>query len=218
MTLFWLRRPHVPLLVVLVAMVAAFPWVEDASAAGRCMLSALALVGILLCLHRIRVLRGDLWWMGIVGALALGAEILSANGWRLLEPAYIAAQGVFYAAAAILMSGYMLRDARATVDELFAAAAAFLLMALAWASVYWVIEDVRAGAFLIAHPAQAGRITWFEFVYFSMSTLSTTGYGDMAPASSGARAAVVLEQFIGVMYVALVISRLAGFAGRRADA
>ena len=58
------------------------------------------------------------------------------------------------------------------------------------------------------------RRTWFEFLYLSMTTLTSTGYGDIVPVSSGARSAVILEQFVGVLYVALVISRLAGFAGR----
>jgi hypothetical protein len=35
--------------------------------------------------------------------------------------------------------------------------------------------------------------------------------------SSAARAAVTIEQFVGVLYVAVVISRLAGFAGRTPD-
>jgi hypothetical protein len=48
-----------------------------------------------------------------------------------------------------------------------------------------------------------------------MTTLSTTGFGDIVPVSSAARAAVILEQFAGVLYVALLIARLAGFASRR---
>jgi hypothetical protein len=115
------------------------------------------------------------------------------------------------------MSVYMLGDTRATIDELFAAAAAFMLLSLAWATGFWCIEYVNPGAFASAHPVLPDRRTWFEFVYFSMSTLSTTGFGDVVPVSSAARAAVTIEQFVGVLYVAVVISRLAGFAGRTPD-
>lgn len=215
MSLFWLRRPHVPLLVLLMGMVAAFPLVQE-SGLGRCVLSAFALAGIVLSLWRVERRRRDVWLTAAVGAFALVAEIAHEAGLPgPLALAFVLAQGVFYASAAAIMSRYMLGDANATVDELFAAASAFLLMALAWASAYWAIEYWQPGAFSIAHPQVPGQVSWFEFVYFSMSTLSTTGYGDMAPAGGGARAAVVLEQFVGVMYVALVISRLAGFAGRR---
>jgi hypothetical protein len=109
---------------------------------------------------------------------------------------------------------YMLRDTRATLDELFAAAAAYMLLALAWSMTYWCIEFLNPGAFVVANPMLPERRTWFEFLYLSMTTLTTTGFGDIVPVSSAARAAIILEQFVGVLYVALVISRLAGFVGR----
>ena len=51
----------------------------------------------------------------------------------------------------------------------------------------------------------------------SATTLSTTGFGDALPVTSSARAAVILEQLAGVLYVALVISRLAGFASQKQE-
>lgn len=113
---------------------------------------------------------------------------------------------------------YMLGDTRATIDELFAAAAAYMLLSLAWAYGFWCIQYANPGAFASAHPVLPDRRTWFEFLYLSMTTLSSTGFGDIVPVSSGARSAVILEQFVGVLYVALVISRLAGFAGRMSAA
>jgi Ion channel len=112
------------------------------------------------------------------------------------------------------MCVYMLGDTRATPDELFAAAAAFILLALGWASAFWCIEYLGPGSFVSAHPVLPERRTWFELLYLSMTTLSTTGFGDIVPVSSAARAAVILEQFAGVLYVALLIARLAGFASR----
>lgn len=215
MSLFWVRRPHVPLLVLLVAMVAALPLVE-VTPTGRCVLNAAALIGVVFSIGLVHRPRRDVWMVAATGLFALAAEIAHEAGVPAVTAlAYVAAQGGFYACAAMIMIRYMLRDSRATVDEMFAAAAAFLLMVLAWASAYWIIEDRMPGAFAIANPTTAGQISWVEFVYFSMTTLSTTGYGDMSPASDGARATVMLEQFVGVMYVALVISRLAGFSGRR---
>ena len=76
---------------------------------------------------------------------------------------------------------------------------------------------MNPGAFAAVNRALPERLTWFEFLYLSMTTLSTTGFGDIVPVSSAARSAVILEQFVGVLYVALVISRLAGFAGATRD-
>ncbi len=220
MPLRLLHRPHVPLVAFLVATLAVFPLVEE-SDAGRTVLNLLTVAGIVLALHRVRAWRYGVLVAAGLGALAVTGQILQETG--LPGPsAFVSAfsQTLFYAIAATLMSIYMLGDTRATIDELFAAAAAFMLLSLAWATGFWCIEYLNPGAFAIAHPVLADQRTWFEFLYLSMSTLSTTGFGDILPVSSAARAAVILEQFVGVLYVAVVISRLAGFAGHvseRAD-
>jgi hypothetical protein len=212
-----LHRPHVLLVAFLVAMLAVFPLVEQ-SKVGRSLLNLLTVTGIVLALHRVRVSRYGVLIIAVLGTLAVAGQILYQNG--VPGPSgFVSAvsQTLFYAIAAGLMSLYMLGDTRATIDELFAAAAAFMLLSLAWAMGFWCIEYLNPGAFFSAHPALPDQRTWFEFVYFSMSTLSTTGFGDVVPVSSAARAAVILEQFVGVLYVAVVISRLAGFADPHAD-
>jgi hypothetical protein len=215
MSLFWLRRPNVPLLVLLVTMLIVFPFIER-SGVGRCVVNLVVVTGIVLSLHRVRVSPRGVLFVLVCGAVAVAGQILYETGLRERVGLVSAlSQTACFAGAAALMCRYMMRDARATVDELFAAAVAYMLMALAWATAYWSIEHVRPGSFAINFPALPDRRTWFEFFYLSMTTLTTTGFGDVAPVSSVARAAVMLEQFIGVLYVALVISRLAGFAGGR---
>ena len=215
MSLFWLRRPHVPLLVLLVAALLVFPFIER-SAVGRSALNLVVVTGVVLSLRRVRAPSRGVLVVLLCGVVAVTGQILHEAGVPAPSGLVSAlAQTAFYAGAALLMCQYMMRDTRATVDELFAAAATYMLMALAWATAYWSIEYLQPGAFAITYPALSDRKTWFEFLYLSMTTLTTTGFGDIAPVSSGARAAVMLEQFVGVLYVALVISRLAGFAGRK---
>jgi hypothetical protein len=200
---------------MLLAMLVVFPLVER-SGLGRWLLNLLVVGGIISSIHRVQAAPRGVFVLAGLGVLALTGQLLhQADLWRSAALVSATSQAAFYAGAALFMSAYMLRDAEATIDELYAAAAAFLLLALAWASAYWCIEHVRPGAFSITHPSVPDRKTWFEFLYLSMTTLSTTGYGDIGPVSTSARVAVMIEQFVGVMYVALVISRLAGFAGRR---
>ncbi len=212
-----MQRPHVLLVAFLVAILVAFPLVEH-SAAGRSVLSLLLVAGIVLALRRVQVSRTGKWLVTVLGALAVVSDMLHEGG--LPPPAGLVTaltQTVFYAVAALLMCLYMLSDTRATIDELFAAAAAYMLLAFAWSMTFWSIEFLNPGAFVAANPVLPESLTWFEFLYLSMTTLSTTGFGDIVPVSSAAHSAVILEQFVGVLYVALVISRLAGFAGGRRD-
>ena len=48
----------------------------------------------------------------------------------------------------------------------------------------------------------------FTALYFSFITLSTVGYGDIAPVSKAARMLAPMESVVGLFYVAVLISRL----------
>ena len=52
-------------------------------------------------------------------------------------------------------------------------------------------------------------------MYFSFTVLTSTGFGEITPVSHMARSLIVLEQVLGVMYVAFLVARLANLWGRR---
>ena len=47
-------------------------------------------------------------------------------------------------------------------------------------------------------------------MYFSFTTLTTTGYGDYTAALRGGRALAVLEMLVGQLYLVTVIAMLVG--------
>jgi hypothetical protein len=49
-----------------------------------------------------------------------------------------------------------------------------------------------------------------DLVYFSFTVLTTAGFGDYTPVRPLVRSLVVFEQLAGVLYVAILIARLAG--------
>jgi hypothetical protein len=51
---------------------------------------------------------------------------------------------------------------------------------------------------------------WMDMLYFSFTTLSTVGYGDVTPVDRRARAMCCIEMVTGTFYVAILIARLAG--------
>ena len=59
------------------------------------------------------------------------------------------------------------------------------------------------------------RATISEFVYWSFTTMSTTGYGDLTPVSSVGRSLAVLEMLIGQIYLVTIVGLLVGNMGRR---
>jgi hypothetical protein len=98
----------------------------------------------------------------------------------------------------------LLRHVRRTdVNVLSAAVAAYLLLGVAWAVSFDVIERIIPGSF-----QGLDRQQWSEFLYFSLETLTTLGYGDITPANPIAGIWATLEAACGVLYVAVLVSHL----------
>jgi hypothetical protein len=84
----------------------------------------------------------------------------------------------------------------------------YLLMALAWSSLFAVVESLHPGSFLI--PEIEGISTGRSFLYYSFVTLTTLGYGDITPVTSLARSLCILEAVMGQLYLVVQVAWLVG--------
>ena len=113
----------------------------------------------------------------------------------------------FYTSAALV--GYLFRDRFVTADELWATAATFTVVAWAFAYTFMAVQVVWPGSFTAAIEPGSQR-TWFELLFLSFTNLTSVGLSDIAPVLPHARSWVMIEQVAGLLYVALVISRVVG--------
>jgi hypothetical protein len=212
------RNPSAALLAVQLLGFLLYPLMED-SPKGRALFGVFGLVVLGVAL---RVVRRSpaLTWVGTV--LALPVVILSVASAIAPGPELVvwtaALEAVFYFYATCSLIAYMWQDWVATTDELFAAGATFTLLAWAFAYVFVVCQALIPASFG-AGEAAAAR-TWMELLFLSVAVLSSVGLSDILPVTPMARGIVMLEAFAGVMYIALVVSRLISMsvAPRRNDA
>lgn len=211
-----LRQPSFVLLCGLAAILLAYPFLET-SPLGRELLAAVGLVVLVLCVRivgvgRRRALAG---WVLAGVAIAANAAYVVWDLPGLGLYATIAYAG-FYAYAIASLVAYVLRDDIATYDELFAAVCLYIFIAMFWACLYWIVKYFQPDAFYV-NPVNNidGRVTWWDLLYFSFTTLTSTGYGEITPVTSHARSLVMLQQITGVMYVALLVARLANMLPTR---
>jgi hypothetical protein len=112
-------------------------------------------------------------------------------------------------AAGILI--YIARAERITIDIIFAAIIAYILIAVVFASVYVLVWNLNPEAFSIARDSLAHngneRIT---MLYFSLITLATLGYGDIVAIDPFARMITAIEAVTGQFYVAVLVGLLVG--------
>jgi hypothetical protein len=201
------KHPSATLLFVQILGVLLYPLMEDTSAER----ALFGVVGLAVLGAALYVVKRGPWLTGFAVVLAMPVVVLSIwqafdfDPTRLVILAALEAVFYFYATGSLI--AYMLEDEFASVDEMFAVGATFTLLAWAFAFVYLVCQALLPGSFGGAVNAGHPR-TWMELLFLSFTTLSGVGLGDIVPMLPMARALVMIEEFSGVMYLALVVSRL----------
>jgi Ion channel len=114
---------------------------------------------------------------------------------------------------------FILRTPHVTGEVLCSAAATYLLLAMLWAFAYTILARINPDAFAFnvkadPHPAMAR----FQALYFSFCTLTTVGYGDIAPVSNVARVLAMAESTTGIFFATILIARLVAlYSSNRSD-
>ncbi len=96
-----------------------------------------------------------------------------------------------------------------TRDVLYTAIALYLLLGAVFVPLYGLLNMAIPGAF-VDSSQPAAPIQWQQLVYYSYTTLTSTGYGDILPVGWWARVAANLEMVCGGLFLAIVIARLVG--------
>jgi hypothetical protein len=201
------KHPSALLLCVQILSILLYPLLRDTPVER----GLFRVIGLLVLGTALYVVKRGPWLTRFALILALPVVVLStwlAFNFDLRVQAVVAVLSAFfyfYATASLI--AYMLDDEVASADELFAAGATFTLLAWAYAYVYLVCQILLPGSFGAA-VGSANPRTWFELLFLSFTTLSGVGLGDIVPMLPMARAQVMIEEFTGVMYIALVVSRL----------
>lgn len=202
--------PCTYLLLLLIGMILVFPFLEE-GLFPRMLLgilfSSVLLVGAFATPQSQRglILKVGLALLGI----GLQWTALWSSNLILLDLA-----GMTYALSLLVsISGvlrYVLKRGQITADKLHGALAGYIMLAFAWSFLYAQVEMNNAGSFGPARLDFTQTGTFFKLIYFSFTTLTTTGYGDIVPLTNHARSLVMIEEFTGVFYVGVLIARLAG--------
>ncbi len=144
----------------------------------------------------------------LLGVPAIVGAVLTALGYSspLWPPGSLFGTAfMIYITAVILVS--VVTAAQVTIETLYGAVAAYVLLGITWGDLYFLIETLWPSSF--TSPLMAGtQISGPNFIFFSFVTLTTIGYGDIVPASPIAKSFVILEAVTGVMYPAIMIARL----------
>lgn len=207
-------QPSAVLLVTQVLAVIAYPFL-DTSTVGRALLGVAQIAVVGAALAAVRRTPALTWVALLVGVPAAGFTVLEALtagvDWIVLVSALLHAPFYFYVSYSMVR--YLFHDDKVTRDELYATGAAFTVVAWGFAYVYAAVAILSPNSF--SGGSETDGQTWFELLYLSFSVLTSVGLSDVVPTGSHARSFVAVEMVVGVLYIALVISRLVGLTVSR---
>jgi hypothetical protein len=136
---------------------------------------------------------------------------------RLATIAAVGAAAAFIGYSSLTILQGVLRARVVNRHVIEASVAVYGLLGLLWACLFTIVAIVKPGALggtaveqalAGADAASLGRFS--DFVYYSFTTLTTLGYGDIAPVDGFARMLAILEAIVGQIYIAVIIARLVG--------
>lgn len=122
----------------------------------------------------------------------------------------------FYIFAIYIIFKEIIRAEIITMEIIFAALSVYLLIAVVYSGLYNLIVLTTPESFACSSPLGGESCTsQFNLIYFSFTTLTTVGFGDIVPITREAKAVVILEEITGVFYTAAIISRLVSSLSRQ---
>lgn len=138
-------------------------------------------------------------------------EVLMAGNWKSLASPLLSMS--LLAILLALMIVQVFRPGSITWERILGAIAVYLLLALVWANLYTALLSLLPDPFG-GSLGGTGLEAYPELVYFSMVTITTTGYGDISPVHPVVRSLANMEGMIGVLYPSIFIARLVSRQGR----
>jgi hypothetical protein len=106
-----------------------------------------------------------------------------------------------------------------TFDTVCSSLCVYLLLGVVWESVYALMETAVPGSIVSAtrteadtpRPGMSPEVAMiFRMRYFSFTTLTSVGYGDIVPGTNLARMCAITQALVGQMYLLVMVSRLVG--------
>jgi hypothetical protein len=91
-----------------------------------------------------------------------------------------------------------------TTDTIKGGISVYFLLGLFWAILYRIVVTFNPDALSNIHEVD------FDIYYYSFTTLTTLGYGDIAPVSTYAKILAIMEAVIGPVFLAIFVAQLIG--------
>lgn len=148
-----------------------------------------------------RMVRAAIWVSALAVLLAVAAAISDAHVWLNVSSAI---QVVLLAVAMAAVLRRVVSNAGADSRTILGAISVYTVFGLIFTSLYSFVARVQDGPFFEGHPGAGGS----DFIFFSYTTLTTTGFGDLVPGGQPGRMLAGLEMMVGQIFLVTLVAGL----------
>jgi hypothetical protein len=113
---------------------------------------------------------------------------------------------VFYFLAIAILMKRISSGAIVTADTIKGGISIYYLLGLFWAVLYMILLTYDPNALTNMQRETAS----FDCYYYSFTTLTTLGYGDIAPVAKYAKILAIMESVTGPVYLAIFVAQIIG--------
>jgi hypothetical protein len=150
---------------------------------------------------RPRLIRAALWLAAATTLLAAIGAISGSTIW--LNVATVGQVGLLTVAMGAVLRRVLTAD-RVGSQTILGALSVYAVLGILFTFVYGFVERVQSGPFFEGHPHPAGG----DFLFFSYTTLTTTGYGNLVPDGQPGRMISGLEMMAGQIFLVTLVAGL----------
>jgi hypothetical protein len=148
-----------------------------------------------------RLVRVAVWTSVLTVLLAVVAAASGAYVWLNVSSAI---QVLLLAVAMSSVLRRVIANAGADSRTILGAISVYTVLGLLFTFLFAFVARVQPDAFFEGHRAPGGS----DFIFFSYTTLTTTGYGDLVPAGQPGRMLAGLEMLTGQIFLVTLVAGL----------
>ena len=95
-------------------------------------------------------------------------------------------------------------------QRILCGAAGYVMLGFVFAVLHTLLGLRVPGTYVLAESLEGARAArWIDYLWLSFSTLTTAGFGDLAPVGRWANTLCTLEAICGILFPATLIARIA---------
>jgi Ion channel len=163
--------------------------------------SATSIVALTSSHARPGLVRSALWLSGLTVLLAIVAAASDEHSWLNL------ASAVQITLLAVAMGAVLHRvvvAAEVGFRTILGAISVYAVLGILFTFLYGMVDRIQSAPFFegVAHPGGS------DFIFFSYTTLTTTGFGDLVPAAQPGRMISGLEMMVGQIFLVTLVAGL----------